>query len=106
LLDRALVTIAETETIEEAFRRLNANMLGILLALDANGRVVEVVTDGDVRRKLLRVTIRQQVVLPFVCAAYPVHGCVVTLVYHYALEKCFRSMSLKLSIPLCRLRSK
>ena len=53
LLDRTLVTIAETETIEEAFRRLNINMLGILFAEDAGGRVVGAVTDGDIRRKLL-----------------------------------------------------
>ncbi len=53
MLDRTLVTIAETETIEEAFRRLNANMLGILFAQDAGGRVVGAVTDGDIRRKLL-----------------------------------------------------
>ena len=51
--DRTLVTIAETETIEEAFRRLNINMLGILFAEDADGRVVGAVTDGDIRRKLL-----------------------------------------------------
>jgi D-glycero-alpha-D-manno-heptose-7-phosphate kinase len=53
LLDRALVTIAETETIEEAFRRLNINKLGILFAQDAGGRVIGAVTDGDIRRKLL-----------------------------------------------------
>lgn len=53
LQDRTLVTIAETETIEEAFRRLNINMLGILFAEDADGRVVGAVTDGDIRRKLL-----------------------------------------------------
>ena len=53
MLDRTLVTIAETETIEEAFRRLNVNMLGILFAEDAGGRVVGAVTDGDIRRKLL-----------------------------------------------------
>ncbi len=51
--DRSLVTIAETETIEEAFRRLNINMLGILFAEDADGCVVGAVTDGDIRRKLL-----------------------------------------------------
>jgi D-glycero-alpha-D-manno-heptose-7-phosphate kinase len=62
LLDRALVTIAETETIEEAFRRLNINMLGILFAQDAGGRVIGAVTDGDIRRKLLGgATIREQV---------------------------------------------
>jgi len=53
LQDRTLVTIAETETIEEAFRRLNINMLGILFAEDADGCVVGAVTDGDIRRKLL-----------------------------------------------------
>ena len=64
LLDRALVTIAETETIEEAFRRLNTNMLGILFALDAGGRVVGAVTDGDIRRKLLGgATIREPVAI-------------------------------------------
>jgi D-glycero-alpha-D-manno-heptose-7-phosphate kinase len=62
LLDRTLVTIAETETIEEAFRRLNVNMLGILFAEDAGGRVVGAVTDGDIRRKLLDgSSIREQV---------------------------------------------
>ena len=60
--DRTLVTIAETETIEEAFRRLNINMLGILFAEDADGRVVGAVTDGDIRRKLLDgSSIREQV---------------------------------------------
>lgn len=53
MLDRTLVTIAETETIEEAFRRLNVNKLGILFAEDVGGRVVGAVTDGDIRRKLL-----------------------------------------------------
>ncbi|HWE73587.1 MAG TPA: CBS domain-containing protein, partial [Stellaceae bacterium] len=62
MLDRTLVTIAETETIEEAFRRLNVNMLGILFAEDAGGRVVGAVTDGDIRRKLLDgSSIREQV---------------------------------------------
>ena len=53
MLDRTLITIAETETIEEAFRRLNANMLGILFAQDGAGRIVGAVTDGDIRRRLL-----------------------------------------------------
>ena len=62
LVDRTLVTIAETETIEEAFRRLNLNMLGILFAQDSSGRVVGAVTDGDIRRKLLGgISIRDQV---------------------------------------------
>jgi D-glycero-alpha-D-manno-heptose-7-phosphate kinase len=53
VLDKTLVTIEETETIEEAFRRLNANMLGILFAQDTSGRIVGAVTDGDIRRRLL-----------------------------------------------------
>lgn len=62
MVDRTLVTIAETETIEEAFRRLNLNMLGILFAQDTGGRVVGAVTDGDIRRKLLGgLSIRDQV---------------------------------------------
>jgi D-glycero-alpha-D-manno-heptose-7-phosphate kinase len=62
LLDRTLVTIAETDTIEDAFRRLNTNMLGILFAQDALGRVVGAVTDGDIRRRLLGGTsIRERV---------------------------------------------
>ena len=51
--DRSPLIIAETETIEEAFRRLNVNMLGILFAEDARGRVVGAVTDGDIRRAML-----------------------------------------------------
>jgi D-glycero-alpha-D-manno-heptose-7-phosphate kinase len=53
LADKSHVTITETETISEAFRRLNANMLGILFAEDAEGRIVGAVTDGDIRRRLL-----------------------------------------------------
>ncbi|WP_346656027.1 CBS domain-containing protein [Bradyrhizobium sp. dw_78] len=61
-MDRTLLTISETETIEEAFRRLNLNMLGILFAQDAGGRVIGAVTDGDIRRKLLGgLSIRDQV---------------------------------------------
>jgi D-glycero-alpha-D-manno-heptose-7-phosphate kinase len=62
VLERTLVTIAETETIEEAFRRLNANRLGILFAQDVGGRIVGAVTDGDIRRRMLTgVTIHDQV---------------------------------------------
>ena len=62
MLERTLVTIAETETIEEAFRRLNANKLGILFAQDVGGRIVGAVTDGDIRRRMLTgVTIHDQV---------------------------------------------
>lgn len=62
MLERTLVTIAETETIEEAFRRLNANMLGILFAQDASGRIVGAVTDGDIRRRMLTGTTIQDLV--------------------------------------------
>lgn len=53
MLDRAHLTITETDTIEEAFRLLNANMQGILFAKDGHGRIVGTVTDGDIRRQLL-----------------------------------------------------
>ena len=51
--DKSHLTIAESDTIEQAFQRLNANMLGILFARDADGRVIGAVTDGDIRRRLL-----------------------------------------------------
>ena len=51
--DKSHLTIAESDTIEQAFQRLNANMLGILFARDAEGRVIGAVTDGDIRRRLL-----------------------------------------------------
>ena len=53
LPDKSHLTIAESDTIEQAFQRLNANMLGILFARDAEGRVIGAVTDGDIRRRLL-----------------------------------------------------
>ena len=51
--DKSHLTIAESDTIEQAFQQLNANMLGILFARDAAGRVIGAVTDGDIRRRLL-----------------------------------------------------
>ena len=51
--DKSHLTIAESDTIEQAFQQLNANMLGILFARDADGRVIGAVTDGDIRRRLL-----------------------------------------------------
>ncbi|MBR0694900.1 CBS domain-containing protein [Bradyrhizobium lablabi] len=53
LADKSHLTIVETETIEEAFRRLNANRIGILFAEDGKGRIVGALTDGDIRRRLL-----------------------------------------------------
>jgi D-glycero-alpha-D-manno-heptose-7-phosphate kinase len=53
LPDKSHLTIAESDTIERAFQRLNANMLGILFARDVQGRVIGAVTDGDIRRRLL-----------------------------------------------------
>jgi D-glycero-alpha-D-manno-heptose-7-phosphate kinase len=52
--DPGQLTIAETEPIEAAFRRLNANRRGIVFAVDGNGRVVGCLTDGDIRRHLLK----------------------------------------------------
>jgi D-glycero-alpha-D-manno-heptose-7-phosphate kinase len=48
------LTIAETEPIEAAFHRLNANRLGIVFAVGADGEVVGCLTDGDIRRHLLK----------------------------------------------------
>lgn len=53
LPDNSHLTIAESDTIEQAFQRLNANMLGILFARDGTGRVIGAITDGDIRRGLL-----------------------------------------------------
>jgi D-glycero-alpha-D-manno-heptose-7-phosphate kinase len=53
MADVGELTIDETATIGEAFRRLNANKLGIVFTLDGAGKVVGSVTDGDIRRYLL-----------------------------------------------------
>jgi D-glycero-alpha-D-manno-heptose-7-phosphate kinase len=53
MTNRENLTIDETESIEVAFRRLNANKLGIVFAIDGSGRVIGCVTDGDIRRHLL-----------------------------------------------------
>lgn len=47
------VCVPATATIEDAFRQLNANRMGILFAEDASSRIVGCVTDGDIRRQLL-----------------------------------------------------
>ncbi len=47
------VCIPAAATIQEAFRQLNANQLGILFATDSDARIVGCITDGDIRRRLL-----------------------------------------------------
>src|SRR5690348_12518524 len=46
--------ICMSATIEEAFHALNANQLGIVFVGDEKGCVVGCLTDGDIRRQLLR----------------------------------------------------
>jgi D-glycero-alpha-D-manno-heptose-7-phosphate kinase len=45
--------IPATASIEDAFRQLNSNRIGILFAEDASSRIIGCVTDGDIRRQLL-----------------------------------------------------
>ncbi len=45
--------IPATASIEDAFRQLNSNRMGILFAEDSSSRIVGCVTDGDIRRQLL-----------------------------------------------------
>ena len=45
--------IPAAASIQEAFRRLNSNALGILFVEDASSKIVGCVTDGDIRRRLL-----------------------------------------------------
>src|SRR5881394_2430209 len=47
-------SIAASASIQDAFERLNANQLGVVFTIDDSGRVVGCVTDGDIRRYLLR----------------------------------------------------
>ncbi|MGH6946746.1 MAG: CBS domain-containing protein [Kiloniellales bacterium] len=53
MTDLALLQIDEAASIAAAFRRLNENRAGILAVIDAERRVLGVVTDGDIRRHLL-----------------------------------------------------
>jgi dTDP-glucose pyrophosphorylase len=46
--------VAQTGTIRDAMRALDTGAGGIALAVDAEGRLAGVVTDGDLRRALLR----------------------------------------------------
>lgn len=45
--------ILATASIEDAFRQLNSNRMGILFAQDESSRIIGCVTDGDIRRRLL-----------------------------------------------------
>ena len=47
------ICISSTASIQDAFRQLNSNRMGILFAEDASSRIVGCVTDGDIRRHLL-----------------------------------------------------
>lgn len=47
------VCIPATANIQDAFRQLNSNRMGILFVENADSRVVGCVTDGDIRRQLL-----------------------------------------------------
>jgi|APLak6261670569_1056079.scaffolds.fasta_scaffold01565_3 D-glycero-alpha-D-manno-heptose-7-phosphate kinase len=50
-LDKFLV--AENATLREALARIELNHHGIILTIDATGRVTGLATDGDIRRELL-----------------------------------------------------
>jgi len=45
--------ISKTETIKDALRNIEANKEGIVLVVDAVGRLVGTITDGDIRRYIL-----------------------------------------------------
>lgn len=48
------MSIAETASLHAALERLDATGLGILVVIDADGAVVRTVTDGDLRRMILK----------------------------------------------------
>lgn len=48
-----LPKVSEDATLEEAVRELSAKKLGMTCVVDASGRLVGVLTDGDLRRRLL-----------------------------------------------------
>ena len=45
--------IAENATLREALSHIELNHHGIIMAVDAFGRVTGLATDGDIRRELL-----------------------------------------------------
>ena len=48
-----IACITATASIEDAFRQLNSNQMGVLFTEDADSRIIGCVTDGDIRRRLL-----------------------------------------------------
>ena len=53
MVDLSGLTVADSDPIEDALRRLNANKMGVVFALNGNGEVIGSITDGDIRRHLL-----------------------------------------------------
>jgi D-glycero-alpha-D-manno-heptose-7-phosphate kinase len=54
MVDIKDISLAASATIQDAFERLNASGLGVVFTHDDNGCVVGCVTDGDIRRHLLK----------------------------------------------------
>jgi DeoR family transcriptional regulator, catabolite repression regulator len=54
LLDRFPV-ISEREILKEALEAMGRSRLGIACIVDSNGKLLGILTDGDIRRKLLKV---------------------------------------------------
>ncbi|GEM_PF-275624 len=52
--DLDLVCVVSGVTLREAMRRIDANMRGIVVVVDENRHLVGTVTDGDIRRAILR----------------------------------------------------
>jgi dTDP-glucose pyrophosphorylase len=48
------VCVLEADSLELAMRRLDETALQILFVVDANGRLIGTLTDGDIRRRLLQ----------------------------------------------------
>ena len=46
--------ILQTATIVEAMEKIDANAKGILFAINEKGKLVGVLTDGDIRRWLIK----------------------------------------------------
>lgn len=55
-------TVSERDSLLEALKKIDANRQGFVIATDETGRVLGVLTDGDVRRALIRgATVKEQV---------------------------------------------